>query len=306
MSAVDYLLTRLGDMERASAAITDPGLPHTSIGDYLMRGIAVDGLICVETFLKQRIREWVHVIESSRIAPNVLPGGTQHYEDRILEVLPRRIRDTTYAGIPQRSALLQEIGQSLTSLNSGAFTPHQMAFMWAGSNVQPGDIEAIVNMVSAKKEKAWSDLTSIWTLVDQHAPLNSSLKGVFEDIVETRHAAAHSNSLATPILNLRALARNVRVVCLCVDVLVSRRLREMCRSGPRGQPTATARPAVRKIIKDGSTWPEYGPDSGRAVRRHPSLAEAKTEAIKRATPDGQLVLVLDRAGGILDWHYPVL
>lgn len=306
MSAVENLLRRLESIELAASHLTDPVLSDPAVTDHLKRGIAVHGLIAVESFLRDRMREWSSIIQNARIPPTRLPGGTKQYEDRVLEVLPRRIRDPDYADVSQRSLLLGDIGRSLTSLYSGELIPHHLAFMWAGSNIQVYDIESIVSLVGTPQNEVWKRLTAVWNLVDANFPGNTSLKKLFESLCELRHAAAHHSSPSLPILSLRPVARNARILCLCVDVTVTEGLRNLI-SPPR--PGASSRPGrtpLRKLVKVGGLWAEYGPGSARAYRRHQSLVEAVQNATPRARAGNELVLVVDKSGNILDWRYPIV
>lgn len=300
MAAVDDLLVRLQAMDRAVDALSEPTFTEQALSDHLIRGIAVSGLINIESFFRDRMVEWVSVINAARIPPSRLPGGTKQYEDRVVEVLPRSLRDSDAT---KRTTLLDEIGKSLTSLSTGVFVPHTLAFTWAGSNVQFADIEAMVSMLGIDRGRVWSELTKIWVLVDKHFPGNANLKSVFQSVADIRHAGAHQNVMTTPLPNLATLSRNVRLVCLCVDALCSHGLRKL-----KVPPTATntqAMPAIRRIVKDGGQWPEYAPNATRALRRHPSLDDAMQAAIGRASQGFELVLAVDGNGDILNWSYPV-
>ncbi len=302
MSAVDNLLNRLSSIDAALAALSTSPATSAAVSDHLMRGIAVHGLIAVESFLKERMLEWSATLAAARIPPGSLPGGTTLYENRVLEVLPKRIRDAEYSNSAHRSLLLQEIGHSLTSLYSGTFMPHHMAFMWAGSNIRASDVEAIVSLVGTPTDKVWGALTRIWQQVDKYAPGNASFKTVFELLCELRHAAAHQSSPAIPLPHLRSTPRNAKLVCLCIDVAVSRNLKNISGLTSRRNSNQLL---IRRIVKDGNRWPEYGPGRQTAVKRHPSLAEALQASITRASTNGELILVTDRAEDILDWRFPV-
>lgn len=307
MSAVESLLRRLESLESVASRLSDPTLAEPAIAEHLQRGLAVHGLIAVESFLRDRMREWSSIIQNARIPPSRLPGGTKQYEDRVLEVLPRRIRDPDYAELSQRSLLLGEIGRSLTSLYSGELVPHYLAFMWAGSNIQAQDIESIVSLVGTPQNEVWKTLTSVWNLVDTKFPGNTNLRNVFESLCDLRHRAAHHGTPSLPTLSLRPVARNARILCLCVDVVVTGGLRLLI--SPPSRSSASPRPGrtpLRKLVNSGSQWAEYGPGSRRAYRRHQSLDEALRSATPRARAGNELVLVVDRDDNILDWRYPVV
>ncbi|NJC70864.1 hypothetical protein HC031_14220 [Planosporangium thailandense] len=302
MAAVDDLLQRLRAIDRAIDALSEPAFNEQEIQDHLIRGIAVNGLVCVESFLRTRMREWVSALAGARVPPSRLPGGTKQYEDRLIEVLPRSLRDQD---VVQRSALLDEVGKSLTSLSTGIFVPHALAFSWSGYNVQSSDIESIASLVGVERNKVWSDLTRIWQLVDQQFPGNSSLKRVFEEVAELRHIAAHSANPNIPIPNLTTISRNVKIVCLCVDILASFKLRNIMyvqsSGGVRSQALSIK---IRRIVRDGGKWPEYAPGVKRAAKRHNSLEEAMQLAAGRARLTGELVLATN-SGDVVDWSCPI-
>ncbi len=306
MSAIDNLLTRLDSIDRAVAAINDGDVTEAPIVDHLVRGIAINGLVSVEQFLKERTVEWASIITAARIPPANLPGGTAPYESRLIEVLPRRIQDIEYASTAQRSALLEEVGKSLTSLYSGILAPHPLAFMWTGSNLRAGDVEIMVALiVGCSHDKVWGRLTRIWQLVDKYFPGNTSLRSVLEQLAEFRHAAAHKESPAIPLPNLRATSRNAKLVCLCVDVAVSIGLRDLMR--PVAPPKGGGQPSIpiRRIVKNGSKWSEYSPGRAQALKRHSSLTEAIQAAGERARRSGELVLALDSSDDIIDWRFQI-
>lgn len=303
MSAIDNLLRRLESLDQAVTALASGSISDSAISEHLARGIAVHGLVCIETFLKERMQEWSAAMTMARVPAQTLPGGTIQYENRIIEVLPRRLRDAEYSESVQRSALLEEIGRSLTSLYSGTLVPHHFAFMWAGSNVQGSDVEAIVSLVTANKgDSVWRYLTGIWSSVDKYFPGNTSLRTVFDQVCQLRHAAAHQSAPSLPLLNLRSTTRNVKLVCLCVDVAVSAGLQTLTATSNATAQGGPGRVPIRRVVRMGSKWREFGPGRKNATRRHASLETAMREAISRARAAGELVLILDEQEDILDWR----
>ena len=264
-----------------------------------MRGIAVNGLVSVEVFLRDRMEEWVSSLMAARVPPSHLPGGTKQYEDRIVEVLPRALRD---CDATQRSNLLQAVGQSLTSLSSGTLMPHVLAFRWSGSNVQAEDIESIVALTGIDRNRVWSELTSRWAQIDRHFPGNTSLKAVFKELSQLRHDAAHIGRPNISLPNLTTVSRNGRLICICIDILLWQGLRNIIAG-----PTGTSLPGsikIRRVARDGAQWREYGPSRSRATRIHNSLADAMRESVARAAPQAELVLALSEDDEIVDWRTP--
>ncbi|MFF0821607.1 hypothetical protein ACFYUR_14600 [Micromonospora haikouensis] len=296
MAAVDDLLQRIGALDRTVDALSDSAFKDQHIQDHLIRGITVHGLVAIEEFLRRRMEEWVFSVAAARIPPTHLPGGTKQYEDRIVEVLPRALRDSLVAN---RTTLLEEVGKSLSSLSTGLFLPHTLAFAWPGSNVKTGDIESIVSMVGIDRNRVWGELTKIWSVVDTQFPGNTNLRVVFEDISNLRHSGAHSASLSVPIPNLTTISRNVKLVCVCIDVVVSERLRKIF-AGSTAKPNVPT-PRIRLIVQDGREWPEYPPGSRRAYRRHATQDDAMRAATPRALSANEIVLARSRAGDILNW-----
>jgi len=299
MASIDNLLERLQAIERAVDALSEPAFKEVEIQDHLIRGVAVNGLVSVEVFLRDRMEEWVTSLMAARVPPSHLPGGTKQYEDRIVEVLPRALRD---CDATQRSNLLQAVGQSLTSLSTGTLVPHVLAFRWSGSNLKAEDIESILALTGVDRNRAWNELTSRWSQIDRNFPGNTSLKAVFKELSDLRHDAAHQGTPNISLPNLTTVSRNARLVCICVDILLWQGLKRIL-AGPSA-PALSGQLRVRKIIRDGNLWREYGPERNRAVRIHRSLAEAIRQAIIRATPQSELVVALSEDEELVDWRTP--
>lgn len=306
MSAVDNLLSRLAALSEAIGALADPTVAdNLSVADHLRRGIAVSGLICVETFLKERMREWSSILDAARISAVQLPGGITRYENRVLDVLPKRMRDDDYTIPGARSALIEEIARSLMSLYSGVLIPHQLAFMWAGSNVQSADVEAIVSLVSATEpRKVWGHLTGIWQSFDTFFPGNTSLRNVFEQVADLRHDGAHRENLDVPMPNIKAIPRNVKLVCLCIDLAVSFALRELKVSTPSHPSLSDLRPQARRLVRSKGGWREVPPNRTSATKTYSDLASGIAAACGRRSAESEFVLVLDEVDDILDWRIP--
>lgn len=300
MAAVDELLARLAVIDDAVDFISNPPQGVTqNVLDVAARGVAVAGLVAIEAFLRARAEEWVTVIASARIGPATLPGGSQQYERRLIETLPRRFRDTEVASRP---ALLEEVGKSLTSLTSTVLVPHGVVFSWPGSNVREGDIESLFGMLGVNQARVWNDLTSVWKRVDSRHP-GTSAKSLFAAVSRLRHEAAHGEAPNLPLANLVSLSRVVRFLCLCIDALGSQAVLQL-KLGSGGTVTGPSI-RIRQIQRDGTKWPEYGPGSGRAFRRHATKEAAVTGAATRAMPAAELLLVYE-GFEVLDWRFPAI
>jgi hypothetical protein len=300
MAAVDELLTRLSAMDAAVDFISNPPASASQdVLDMTASGLAVAGLVAVESFLRSRAEEWVTAIGAARIGPAALPGGSQQYERRLIETLPRRFRDTD---VPFRPALLEDVGRSLTSLTSNVLVPHGVVFAWAGSNIQEADVESLLAMLGVNQAKAWGELTSIWSRVDIRYP-QTSAKSLFSAVATLRHEAAHQAKPNLPIANLASLSRSVRMLCLCIDALGSLGVFQLKQGS--ASPVVGSSTKIRKIQRDGSKWPEYSPGVRRAFRRHASRHVAVAAASGRSMTAGELLLVYD-GFEILDWRLPAV
>ena len=300
MAAVDNLMTRLRAIDRTVDVLSEAAFQEVEIRDHLVRGIAVNGLISLEVFLRDRIKEWVAWLMAARVPPSHLPGGTKQYEDRIVQVLPRALRDCDAA---QRSGLLQAVGQSLTSLSTGTLVPHMLAFSWSGSNIQVEDIESMIALLGVDRNRVWNELTARWSQVDHHFPGNTSLKSVFTELAELRHSAAHDGAPNISLPNLSTVSRNVKLACLCIDIVVWQGLHKVV-AGPAGAAVAGRSTKVRKVVRDGTIWREYAPSATRATRRHNSLDDAMRESVGRAASGEEVVLASNQNGELLDWRMP--
>jgi hypothetical protein len=300
MAAVDNLMARLRAINRSVDALSEPAFQEAEIRDHLIRGIAVNGLVSVEVFLRDRMEEWAASLMAARVPPSHLPGGTKQYEDRIVQVLPRALRDCDPA---QRSGLLQAVGQSLTSLSTGTLVPHVLAFSWSGSNVQVEDIESLIALLGVDRNRVWNELTARWSKVDHQFPGNTNLKPIFTELADLRHNAAHNGAPNISMPNLSTVSRNVKLTCLCIDIVVWQGLRKIV-AGPAGAAVAGRRTSVRKVIRDGGIWREYAPSATRATRIHNSLEDAMRESVGRAVRGEEVVLASDQSGELLDWRMP--
>ena len=300
MSAVDDLIKRLESIDRAVSKLADPTL-EAELACHIQRGVAVHGLVCIEAFLRERMHEWVSMLAAARISPAQLPGGRTRYETRMLEVLVRKLRDADNSKAEIRSALIDDTSRSLNSLRSSTFVPHYLGFMWMGSNVQVSDIESIVAVVSAiAPDKVWARLTGIWQSVDKFVPHTTSLRFVFNQIADMRHSAAHDADFAVPVPNLQTLTRNVKLVCLCIDIAVTFSLHDLSHAS---LPYKT--PGSRRLIPAKSCWRECEPGKKNAFKRHTDLEAAIREACVRAASSRQVLLVMDSSENVLDWRIPL-
>jgi len=291
-------------MDRALDAISTNEVSDPDLQHHLARGAAIHGLVCVETYLQNRIDEWTTLITSARVAPSQLLGGTKQFEDRIVETLSRTLKSTE-AG--HRTKLLNDVGNTLLSLSSGSLIAHPLAMRWPGSNIQASDVESMLSPLGFESSRVWSELTGLWIRVDRGAPGNTSLKAIFEQVADLRHQAAHSDNPSLPIPVLLTLTRSVRLVCLCIDALASHGIVAMKRSSGKPQTKlAGSSVGVRKLVYDGGKWAEFAPNVKRARKRHDSQAHAMTAARANALAPAELVVAFDSGGEVIDWSYPAL
>lgn len=305
MAAVDDLLGHLRSMDHAVDLISSNPSTDPDFRDHVARGVAVHGLACIEMFFTARISEWSHALTVARIAPGQLPGGTKPFEDRVVEVLPRILKDTDGSG---RSGLLRDVGYALTSLSSGTLIVHPLAMRWPKSNISIADIETMVSFFGVERQKVWGELTAVWKKIDPSFPGNTGLKSLFEAVAVLRHEAAHAPSPNIPIPNLLTVTRDIRRICVCVDAIASHGLTIIRRGTTTGKPIAVhgSNIKIRRIIQDGKIWPEYSPQVNRAKKRHATLQSAMSAANLAARRNEELVLAWNDSGEIVDWSFPAL
>jgi hypothetical protein len=298
LSSVDDFLQRLANVDESVDLLSGSVGLSVGVVDSLSRGIAVNGLIALEQFVRDRADEWVTVITAARVSPTAMPGGAIILQDRLAQVLPRRLRDAQPA---QRAQLIADLSRTLASFSSSAFVAHSLPFNWSGSNIQVADLEAILAMVGLLKEP-WGQVTALWSRVDPRFPGNVNARSLFEAVADPRHGAAHSANASLPLANLQNITRSARLLGLCFDVLVSSGIRQMCRGVSPVRVLGGSVP-LRKVLRDGQVWREYNPGStARAFRRHASLSVAMSDAATRASAAGELVLARD-GNDIVDWRY---
>lgn len=296
MAAVDQLLARLSRLDEVVdfIASTPTGTP-ASVVENAGRAVAVQGLSAFEQFLRERGTEWSSALTQARIPATHLAGGIVPYSDRIVQTLPRRFRDLDD---PARSALVDALARTLTSFSNGNLVGHDLFFAWTGSNIQTSDVESIMSLVGYGK--GWGELTSAWKELDPRFPGNASAESVMKGFASLRHAAAHQVDGVLDPIAISATTRNVKLAALLVDVAVSHALHVM-RQGDQVRSGLGAQLQVRRIIRDGSQWPEYGPSAQRAFRRHRSLTDAVREASGRASSNAEVLIALD-GNEIIDWR----
>lgn len=298
MSAVDALLGRLSGIDEAvdSLAVGSQEQPPSAVSQTLVRGVAVEGLVTLEQFIRDRSEEWVTALSAARILPGALPGGPGLLQERIVDNLPRRYRDEP---VGSRAQLVQSLATSLGSFSTGSLVAHTIPFGWAGSNIQTGDIEAILTLVGVKNP--WGEVTALWARVDPRFPGNVSARSLLDAVARMRHDAAHLASPPLPLANIQTITRNVLLLAVCLDGLVSRSIRNIAAGNTLGKIVGSAVP-IRRLLRDGTVWREYKPEAtSRALRRHQSLGSALSEASTRARADAELVLALS-GNDIVNWR----
>lgn len=303
MSSIDKLLVRLGEIDEAVDFATGPTVPAPVV-DQIARGVSVQGFCAFEQFLRDRAVEWSAAVTSARIPSNHSDMKTEMWRDRVVITLPRRFIniDTN-----DRAALFRELADSLSSFSSGQLVAHDLFFDWPGSNVQRADIETIIQLFGITKP--WSDLTGLWRRIDRRHG-EKSAQTMFIAISEMRHAAAHDANASLSLVNAKTIPRQVLLLSLLIDTLVSIWIKRMRTSQPKVDSLANIIP-IRKIIKDGVKWKEYKPSTGptrspgstRAVKVHGTLEEALLAGAARTSEWGELVVAYD-GHEIVDWRSP--
>jgi len=296
MAAVDALLVRL---EQIDAAVDFANVPGNTapkpVLDLSARAAAVHGLASFEQFLRERGAEWASHLTAARISASQMPGGPMEASDRLVKTFPRRFRELDVAGRP---ALVQTLAQTLSSLSVGTFVAHDLLFSWPGSNVQASDVEAMIQLVGY--ERGWSELSAVWAKLDRRKPPSASAESILTAFAQLRHTIAHDvDSIPSP-LDVSALTRNVKLIAMLVDVLVSRAIYLTCAGRPVVKGAAESI-VVRRVERVRGSWHEYGPKATRAYRRHPSLAVAMASAGLRARANGEVLLALDQ-GDFVNWQ----
>lgn len=296
MSAVDRLLNRLAELDQVTdyAATADPAVPKVVL-DSALRSIAIQGLSIFEQFLRERGAEWAAAFSHARMPASRLTGGTTPYSERIVLTLPKRFRDQDPKTRPD---LVRELAETLTSFSSGNLIGHDLFFAWPGSNVQTADIESMARLLGLSR--GWGDLTGVWLRLDPRAPSKTSLESIMTGFAKLRHQAAHDPVATIDPLAVGAVTRNVKLVSLTVDISFSTMIHQLCR-GVSAPGQLAACPPIRKVIRDGTKWPEYGPGRSKARLRHATQEAATTAASGIAARHGEALLIYD-GNEVLDWR----
>ena len=148
-----------------------------------MRAVAIQGLSAFEAFLRDRGAEWANHLTHARIPATHLIGGTVPYSDRIVQNLPRRFRDLEST---DRTRLVDELAQTLSSFSTGNVVGHELFFAWSGSNVQTSDVEDMVRLVGLTR--GWNELTAAWKVLDPRFPGNASAESTMRSFAKLRHS----------------------------------------------------------------------------------------------------------------------
>lgn len=303
MSAIDAFLQRMRGVDEAIDFLSQPPAPSpVSVLELLSRGAAVGAFVGLEQFLLERAGEWSAALTMARLPPARLPGGTARFEDRILGALPKRLRDAT---TQQRSTMIGDAAAALSSLSSASVTAHPLAFSWAGSNVQPGDVAGVLAFVGTDPNRAWAEITAMWSRIDPRFPGNTGAERLFDTVARLRHESAHDSQPNLPLANLLSLTQDLKVIALSVDALVSFGLLQLKTPSTQAAGVRAASIKIRLVDRDGARWPEFPPNGRKAYRRHVDLATAVSEASGRAAAKGELVVARDN-GKIVDWRFPAL
>ncbi|WP_286308460.1 hypothetical protein [Agromyces mangrovi Wang et al. 2018] len=272
-----------------------PASVPTPVVDNAARSVAIQGLSAFEQFLRERGVEWSEALTQARIPASRLAGGIVPYSDRIVQTLPRRFRDLDDSS---RTSLVEDLAKTLTSFSYGNLVGHELFFAWSGSNIQTADVQGMLDLVGYSK--SWSEVTSAWKELDPRFPGNSSAESIVHRLARLRHTAAHQVDAVLDPIAVSTTTRNVKLAAMLVDIAISHALHLMC-LGEVVKPGLGAQLRVRRILRDGTRWPEYGPSAKRAHRRHSSMDEAVREASARAKAHSEILLALN-GNEIVDWR----
>ena len=183
MAAVDQLLERLRVLDDVVDFSTTTQITPLAVKEHAMRAVAIQGLSAFEAFLRDRGAEWANHLTHARIPATHLIGGTVPYSDRIVQNLPRRFRDLEST---DRTRLVDELAQTLSSFSTGNVVGHELFFAWSGSNVQTSDVEDMVRLVGLTR--GWNELTAAWKVLDPRFPGNASAESTMRSFAKLRHS----------------------------------------------------------------------------------------------------------------------
>lgn len=197
-------------------------MESTERGAFLRRGLVVAAFNLLETFVLERIEEFVSYAN----------GGTAHFSNltdedqrRILQhtlkVAQRRLQRANH----DLSDLIQAAGAVGTSLDRRkvGLELHAYAMQWEGSNMSSEDLKTALRRLHVASP--FQEISSIagvmgFPVTDPFGQTINS-KADLEALAELRHRCAHDSSTQVSSLELRSIPGSILRIAASFDVLGS-------------------------------------------------------------------------------------
>ena len=306
-SAREFVLTDVAAIREAAqnaALIPTTGMHgDEQVARVLRNGLAVIALAALERFLRERVAELAVVLTArAHLKFNELP-----------EALQNRLAVSALAALSSElgrsSAPLAKIGdvvslgKSLASLDSARTAFSASSLQWAGSNVRPDDIEQALRALGYKNP--WGQLSEVMSKAIRPGT-KADVSAVLRGLLDRRHSAAHDAAHTVSVLEVRSLHRDVLILALTVDALLSDAARCLI-EGDLNSATDVSRIAVWSVEKPLRATRYRLRSESKRPSTFATFDDAARNSVARETKAkrGALVLLRDGADDIIDWRLTV-
>lgn len=265
----------------------------------LRNGLSVVGLAIVEEFIRNRSAELLGAISLAGLPLGALPDKLRHAVTvGAVRVLAYQIQGMERDG-EDPLPLTRQTARAIASSSRQRIAVAPISLHWTKSNISPDFIQESLQSLLVEKP-VWTEMTRFAQRAGFTIP--GSLKTVFSATLTERHRAAHRANNDALLLHVRAYARHALAVCMAYDALASRAAR-LCRDQDLGYGAGTgvtqATVPIRWIADTGSGFEERIA-GGSVVASSSRLRDARRDSIRRAKPNGEVVIQLDR-NSVPDW-----
>jgi hypothetical protein len=278
---------------------------HNAKARLFRNGLAVMGFAILEDFLRTRIGEVLERIGHGHTAFADLPEPLRTAST--IGVIDGIRFNSTFLERPSGDyyAYIQNHSQAVASTATAAYRISPLAFARDRPNVQPSDIESILNAFQINQP--W---TAIQTFSHRAGTGILAPRPTFQEALDRRNRAAHRADSDVEFAELDAFLGVAATIGAGVDLLLSHSLRKIL---DRDVPLLTGQTllamnhvGIRFISKNDQFWREVVNANVKAFRRDTSLGPLKAACIARAAANNQAVVVKDDSGKVAEWFTPVV
>jgi hypothetical protein len=191
-------------------------------------------------------------------------------------------------------ALIRRTGAELASTDGAAYSLSPLSFVSSRSNLGASDVPSILEAFGTKN--GWWNIDSFAQRVGLAAPRHQE---AFRSSLTARNHAAHRAAADTGTTELEAFYKHAIGIAISFDALLSRGTHIIRKSMPLNVQHDQIK--IRFIEQHGSGWRDRAEGKSRAAERNDDREVLVRNALMRANPTGQLVVVRDEDFTPMSW-----